>query len=152
MKRVDKEQVDFLVNTYDEMHEDAKKSMSKLEALIEKAAMAPEQVEDMINRAELIDEAYPELDNIERITKGEGISAQEYAALYKKIAEDIREKPEKYEKHVKASGMPADELALLFEQINGSVEKYPEIWESKDAAQMLNPRNLAILVSERKKR
>ena len=75
------------------------------------------------------------------------MTSADYAAMYKKMAEDVKSSPEKFEEHIKASGMSADELELLFSSIHGTIEKYPEIWEAKENAQLLHPKHLAILAS-----
>ena len=103
--------------------------------------MSLEEVVDLIDNKMQGEEMHPELKAINEM------SSAEFAALYKKMAEEIRTSPEKYEGHLKASGMDPDELALLFESINGSVEKYPEIWEAKHNAELLHPKHLAVLVS-----
>ena len=87
------------------------------------------------------DVMHPELKAIEEMT------SEDFAALYKKMAEDVKSSPEKYEPHLRASGMTADELSLLFASINGSIERYPEIWEARKNAELLHPKNLAVLVS-----
>lgn len=141
-----KQKAEELKKTYEGLDEGVKQHMGKLHELIEKNAMTPEQVELMIDNAMKVpDNAYPELAEVE------GITGAEYAELYKKMAEEIKANPAKYESHIKASGMSAEELAALFDQINGAVVRYPEVWESKEAAQMLSPKNLAILVNVFKK-
>lgn len=140
------QKADELKKVYENLDSEAKESISKLKTLIEKNAMTPEQVELLITHAhQNADERYPELDEMDRM------SSAEFAEMYKKMADDIKEAPEKYENHAKASGMTPDELAGLFSQINGAVVRYPEVWESKENAQMLHPRNLAILVNVFKK-
>ena len=136
-----KEKVKELTKTYEELHEEAKHSLKGLEKLIEKNSMSLEEVVDLIDNKMQGEEMHPELKAINEM------SSAEFAALYKKMAEEIRTSPEKYEGHLKASGMDPDELALLFESINGSVEKYPEIWEAKHNAELLHPKHLAVLVS-----
>ena len=141
-----KQKAEELKKVYEGLDGEAKQSISKLEELIEKNAMTPDQVDLMVENAlKASDGKYPELEKVE------GMTSEEYAALYKQMAEEVKAAPEKYEGHVRASGMSADELALLFAQINGAVEKYPEVWESQEAAQMLSPKNLAILVNVFKK-
>ena len=136
-----KDKVKELTKTYEELHEEAKHSLKGLEKLIEKNSMSLEEVVDLIDNKMQGEEMHPELKAINEM------SSAEFAALYKKMAEEIRTSPEKYEGHLKASGMDPDALALLFESINGSVEKYPEIWEAKHNAELLHPKHLAVLVS-----
>ncbi|MDO4868671.1 MAG: hypothetical protein Q4A65_00055 [Bacillota bacterium] len=115
-------------------------SLGMFRKLIDNCAMEPEKVAKMIDNTPKADMIHPDLKNVE------GMSSQDFAAIYKEMAEDIKVNPEKYEAHTKATGMTADELSLLFAQINGVVERYPEVWESQEKAQMLNPKNLSILV------
>lgn len=136
-----KEKAKELRKTYDELHEEAKHSLKGLEKLIEKNSMSLEDVVALIDNKMEGDELHPELKSIEEMTSAD------YAAMYKKMAEDIKTSPEKFEEHIKASGMSADELELLFSSIHGTIEKYPEIWEAKENAQLLHPKHLAILAS-----
>ena len=136
-----KEKAKELRKTYDELHEEAKHSLKGLEKLIEKNSMSLEDVVALIDNKMEGDELHPELKSIEEMTSAD------YAAMYKKIAEDVKSSPEKFEEHIKASGMSADELELLFSSIHGTIEKYPEIWEAKENAQLLHPKHLAILAS-----
>ena len=136
-----KEKAKELKQTYEELHEEAKHSLSGLEKLIEKNAMSLDEVVALIDNKMEGDELHPELKNIEEMTSAD------YAAMYKKMAEDVKNSPEKFESHIKASGMSADELSLLFASINGVIEKYPEIWEAKKNAELLHPKHLAVLAS-----
>lgn len=136
-----KEKAKELKQTYEELHEEAKHSLSGLQKLIEKNAMSLEEVVALIDNKMEGDEMHPELKSIEEMT------GADYAAMYKKMAEDVKTSPEKFEAHIKASGMSADELSLLFESINGVIEKYPEIWEARKNAELLHPKHLAILAS-----
>lgn len=141
-----KKKAEELKKTYENLDEGAKKHMSKLEELITKNAMTQDQVNLMIDNAlKAADQLDPELESLE------GMSSREYAELYKKMSEEVKASPEKYEGHVKASGMNADDLAILFMEINGTIVRYPEVWESREAAEMLHPRNLAILINAFKK-
>ena len=136
-----KEKAKELKQTYEELHEEAKQSISGLEKLIERNAMSLDDVVALIDNKMEGDEMHPELKSIEEMTSAD------YAAMYKKMAEDVKSSPEKFEAHIKASGMSADELALLFASINGVIEKYPEVWEAKKNAELLHPKHLAVLVS-----
>ena len=136
-----KEKAKELKQTYEELHEEAKQSISGLEKLIERNAMSLDDVVALIDNKMEGDEMYPELKSIEEMTSAD------YAAMYKKMAEDVKSSPEKFEAHIKASGMSADELALLFASINGVIEKYPEVWEAQKNAELLHPKHLAVLVS-----
>ena len=136
-----KEKAKELRKTYEELHEEAKHSLKGLEKLIEKNSMSLEDVVALIDNKMEGDELHPELKSIEEMTSAD------YAAMYKKMAEDVKSSPEKFEEHIKASGMSADELELLFSSIHGTIEKYPEIWEAKENAQLLHPKHLAILAS-----
>ena len=126
-----------LAKVYDEVSEDS----GKFRQLIEKNAMDPARIEEMFNRNYSADARYPELSNVEEMTSGE------YAALYRKMAEDVKTNPGEFEAHIKHLGMTPDELSTLLNQISGGVEKYPEIWESNEKAQMLHPKNLSMLAS-----
>ena len=126
---------------YDALHEEAKHSLKGLEKLIEKNSMSLEEVVALIDNKMANDELHPEMKSIEDLT------SEDYAAMYKKMAEDVKSSPEKFEAHIKASGMSADELELLFTSIHGVIDKYPEIWEAKENAQLLHPKHLAILAS-----
>lgn len=121
----------------------------KLSELVQKWAMTPEAVSEMIqnafNTALTADEQHPELESVE------GMTSQDYAKAYKKMAEEVAAAPEKYEEHARQFGMSAGELEVLFAEINGAVEKYPEVWESQERAQMLSPKNLGILLDVFKK-
>ena len=131
-----------LTKIYEGLQDAVKKSMDKLEELIEKNAMTADQVDALINYGvQAADEEYPELTKIEPMT------SEEYAAFYKKMAKEFAENPVKYENHAKDSGMSAEELSLLFGQISDSIDQYPEIWQSQERAQLLGPKNLAILVN-----
>ena len=136
-----KEKAKELAKTYDNFHEEAKHSLKGLEKLIEKNSMSLEEVVELIDNKMEADEFHPELKNIE------SMSSDEFAAMYKKMAEDVKASPEKFEAHLKASGMTADELALLFDSINGVIKRYPEVWEAKENAELLHPKHLAILAS-----
>ena len=136
-----KEKAKELTKAYEELHEEAKHSLKGLEKLIEKNSMSLEDVVALIDNKMEGDELHPELKSIEEMTSAD------YAAMYKKMAEDVKSSPEKFEEHIKASGMSADELELLFSSIHGTIEKYPEIWEAKENAQLLHPKHLAILAS-----
>ena len=136
-----KEKAKELKQTYEELHEEAKHSLKGLAALIEKNSMSLDEVVELIDNKMKSDELHPELKSIEEMT------SDDYAAMYKKMAEDIKSSPEKFEAHIKASGMSADELALLFESINGVIERYPEVWEAKKNAELLHPKHLAVLAS-----
>ena len=142
-----------LKNVYESLDEETKKSMNKLEKLIEKNSMTPEQVELLVEKGEraVIEQGYPELMNLGKISSAERMSVSEYAELYKKMAEEFEAHPEKYEEHAKASGMEVSELSGLFKQINTTVVRYPEVFESREKAEMLHPKNLAILVNAFKK-
>ena len=130
-----------LRETYEELHEEAKHSLKGLQKLIEKNSMSLEDVVALIDNKMEGDELHPELKSIEEMT------SEDYAAMYKKMAEDIKTSPENFEEHIKASGMSAEELELLFSSIHGTIEKYPEVWEAKKNAQLLHPKHLAILAS-----
>ena len=136
-----KEKAKELTKAYEELHEEAKHSFQGLEKLIEKNSMSLEEVVALIDNKMEGDELHPELKNIEEMT------SEDFAAMYKKMAEDVKASPEQFEGHLRASGMSADELALLFSSINGVIEKYPEVWEAQKNAELLHPKNLAVLVS-----
>ena len=136
-----KEKAKELRQAYEELHEEAKHSLSGLEKLIEKNSMSLEDVVELIDNKMEGDMFHPEMKSIEEMT------SDDFAALYKKMAEDIKVSPEKYEPHLKASGMTADELSLLFASINGAIENHPEVWEAKENAELLHPKHLAILAS-----
>jgi hypothetical protein len=136
-----KEKAKELTKAYEDLHEEAKHSLQGLQKLIEKNAMSLEDVVALIDNKMEGDVLHPELKSIEEMT------SEDYAAMYKKMAEDVKTSPENFEAHIKASGMSADELALLFESIEGTIRKYPEIWEAHENAELLHPKNLAILAS-----
>ena len=136
-----KEKAKELAQTYEGLHEEAKHSLKGLEKLIENNSMSLEEVVALIDNKMEADTFHPELKSIEDMT------SDDFAAMYKKMAEDIKKSPEKFEEHIKASGMSADELELLFTSIHGVIEKYPEVWEAKENAQLLHPKHLAMLVS-----
>ncbi len=140
-----KEKAKELEKVYEGLHEDVKASMSGLDKLIEKNSMDPEEVAALIDNKMQGDLLHPELANIEEMT------ASEFSALYKKMAEDVKVAPEKYEAHAKAAGMTPDELSLLFASINGAIDSHPEVWEARENAQLLSPKNLAIFVNAFKK-
>ena len=134
---------------YEDLGSEEKASVSRLAELVRKWAMAPEAVAELVenafNQALTADEQHPELETVE------GMTSQEYAKAYKKMAEKVAEAPEQYEEHARQAGMSAGDLEVLFAEINGVVEKYPEVWESQERAQMLHPRNLGILLDVFKK-
>ena len=136
-----KEKAQELAKTYEGLHEEAKHSLKGLEKLIENNSMSLEEVVALIDNKMEADKFHPELKSIEEMT------SDDFAAMYKKMAEDIKTSPEKFEEHIKASGMSADELELLFTSIHGVIEKYPEVWEAKENAQLLHPKHLAILAA-----
>lgn len=136
-----KEKAKELQQTYEELHEEAKHSLKGLHSFIEKNSMSLEDVVDLIDNKMRADEFHPELKSIEEMT------SDDYAAMYKKMAEDVKSSPEKFEEHLKESGMNADDLAILFETINGIIVRYPEVWEAKKNAELLHPKHLAILTS-----
>ena len=136
-----KEKAKELQKTYENLHEEAKHSLSGLEKLIEKNSMSLEEVVALIDNKMQDDKFHPELKSIEEMT------TDDFAAMYKKMAEDIKASPENFEAHIKASGMSADELALLFDTIHGTIVRYPEVWEAKENAELLHPKHLAILAS-----
>lgn len=126
-----------LSKVYGEVSEDS----GKFRDLIEKSAMSPEKIDEMFERDYSADSKYPELSNVE------GMTASEYAGLYKKMASDIKATPEAFEPHARSLGMTNEELSDLFEMISGGIEKYPEIWSSTEKAQMLHPKNLSMLAA-----
>ena len=136
-----KEKAKELTQTYEELHEEAKHSLKGLQALIEKNSMSLDEVVELIDNKMKADELHPELKSIEEMT------SDDYAAMYKKMAEDIKSSPEKFEAHIKASGMSAEELELLFTSIHGVIDKYPEVWEAKENAQLLHPKHLAVVAA-----
>ena len=137
---------DELKKAFEGLDEGAKQQMGKLHELINRTSMTPEQVERMIeNSTKSPDSLHPEMEAIDEMT------SKEYAELYGQMAEEIKTDPAKFKDHVRVSGMSEEELATLFQQIKGAVIRYPEVWESKEAAAMLHPRNLAILVNVFKK-
>ena len=79
-----KEKVKELTKTYEELHEEAKHSLKGLEKLIEKNSMSLEEVVDLIDNKMQGEEMHPELKAINEM------SSAEFAALYKKMAEEIR--------------------------------------------------------------
>lgn len=130
-----------LKKAYDGLSSDAQESVSKLKAFINKRAISPEEVAEIIDTTSLgIDKKYPELENVEAMTSGE------YADVYRKMAEDVALEPEKYEEHMKNYGMSPDDLTILFAQIDGLIIRYPEVWESKAIASMLHPNNISSLI------
>ena len=144
-----KKKAEEIKKIYEGLATEEQKSMSRLAELIEKRAMKPEAVTEMMenifSQATAAEEQHPELEIIE------GMTHEEYAKAYKKMAEQVAAAPEKYEEHAKQFGMSAADLEILFAEINGVVEKYPEIWESQEHAQMLHPKNLGILLDVFKK-
>ena len=124
-----------------EVYDQVSENSDKFREMIEKNAMAPEKIQQMIERDYSADARYPELANVEKMT------SQEFAALYAKMAEDVKSDPQKFEEQARQFGMTSEELADLFTQISGGIEKYPEVWESTEKAQMLHPRNLAMLAA-----
>ena len=123
------------------VYEELSGNSKKFKERIEKNAMSPDRIMEMIEGNYNADNRYPELASIEEMTSAEFIE------LYKKMAEDVKSTPEKYEAHAREIGMTADELSSLFTMISGGVEKYPEVWASKDKAQLLHPGNLSMLAS-----
>ena len=124
---------------YKNLEGEAKESLGKFRELIEKSAMDPAKVEELLDNHAKADVIHPELANVE------GMTSQDYAAIYKKMSEEIKVDPAKYAKHIEHSGMSAEELSELFAHIEGAVVRYPEVWESKEKAELLHPKNLAIL-------
>lgn len=141
-----KQKAEELKKAFAELNDDAKESIGKLEALIKKNAMTPDQVQLIADYCmDAADRAHPELATIE------GMTSVEYAELYKKMSDELVAEPEKIEEHAKELGMSAEDLAFLFAQIDGTVKNNPEVWESKEAAEMLHPKNLSILLDVFKK-
>ena len=126
-----------LSKLYDEVSEDS----GKFKEMIEKNAMDPEILDWVIGGFFDPGQRYPEL------SSGEGMTAKDYAELYKKMSAEVKKLPDKYEEHAKPLGMTADQLSGMFDRISGGVEKYPEVWESLEKAQILHPRNLAMLAT-----
>ena len=122
---------------YEKVSEDS----GKFKERIEKNAMSHEEIQGMIERNYSADRKYPELASVEEMT------GMEFAELYKKVAEDVKSSPEEFKTQAEQMGMTPDELSDLFERISGGIQKYPEVWESKEHAQLLNPKNLAMLAS-----
>ena len=135
-----KQKAEEIKKAFEDHSSEAVESISKLAAFIEKCAMTPEAIEQMIKNTMKADTQHPEIEEIE------GMSSKEYAGIYKRMSEVIAAEPEKFEEHARMSGMTAGELSTLFAQINGTIEKYPEVWESQENAHMLSPKNLKILV------
>ena len=130
-----------LKETYEQLNKETKDSLKGLDKLIQNNSMSVEEVIALIDNKMMADTFHPELKAIE------AMSSIDYSALYKEMAKDIKEKPERYDEHLDASGMSADELELLFTTIDGVIVRYPEVWEAKKNAELLHPRNLAILIS-----
>ena len=120
------------------MKQDAK--VSRIREHIEKLAMDPAQVKELIDNHMQGDIEYPDLKAIEAVT------SDDFAELYKQMSEEVKTEPTKYEKHSRMTGMTPDELAVLFGEVHGLFEKYPEIWKSQENARLLSPKNLMILV------
>ena len=78
-----KEKAKKLEKAFEGLHKDAKDSMSGLEKLIEKNAMDPVEVAELIDNKMEADIMHPELANIEKMT------STDFAALYKKMAEEL---------------------------------------------------------------
>ena len=135
-----KERAKDVKKVFDGISDDARKHISLLDRLIEKFAMSQDQVQAMLENQLGADLEYPELASLE------GMTSTEFADLYKKMAEEVKAEPEKFENHLKISGLSEDEMANIFGQIGESIEQYPEIWKSKDDAQMKGPKELAILM------
>ncbi|MBQ9015206.1 MAG: hypothetical protein IJ109_03715 [Firmicutes bacterium] len=144
-----KQKAEEIRKVYEDLGAEEKASMSKLAKLVEKWAMSPEAVSALIgnafSKAIAPDEQHPELESVE------GMSSEEYAKIYRRMAEEVAAAPEQFEEQARQIGMTAGELEVLFAEINGVVEKYPEVWESQERAQMLHPRNLGILLDVFKK-
>lgn len=123
------------------LYEEVSENSGKFKERIEKNAMSPDKIQQMIERDYSADKKYPELAAVEEMT------GAEFVELYKKMAEDVKSSPEAFEPHAREFGMTPDELSALFGKISGSIEKYPEIWESKEKAQLFHPRNFSMLAS-----
>ncbi len=115
-------------------------STGRIYNLIQKCAEDPEKVQALIANRPQADVIHPDLENVE------GMSSEDFAAAYGKMAEEVHENAEKYSAHAQAVGMEPDELALLFKEIEGTIIRYPEVWESREAAELLHPKNLSVLV------
>lgn len=115
-------------------------SKGRIYDLIQKCAEDPEKVKALIENRTQADVIHPDLENVE------GMSSEDFAAVYGKMAEEVQNDAEKYAAHAQAAGMEPDELALLFKEIEGTIIRYPEVWESKEAAELLHPKNLSVLV------
>ena len=134
-----------LKETYEQLNKETKDSLKGLDKLIENNSMSVEEVVALIDNKMMADTFHPELKAIESMT------SDDYSALYKEMAKDVKETPERYDEHLNASGMTADELELFFTTIDGVIVRYPEVWEAKKNAELLHPRNLAILISALKR-
>ena len=126
-----------LSRIYGEVSEDS----GKFREMIEKNAMDPDTLEWILGGFMDPEQKYVELDSVDEMT------AADFAAIYRKVSEDIKSAPEKYERQAKPIGMTADQLSSMFDRISGGVERYPEVWDSLEKAQLLHPRNLAMLAT-----
>ena len=126
-----------LLKVYDEVSEDS----GKFKEMIEKNAMDPEKLDEILGEHFEDIQKYPELAAVENMTPAD------YAALYRRMSQEIMASKATFEPHAETVGMDPDQLANLFERISGGIEEYPEIWESKENARMLHPRNLMMLAT-----
>lgn len=134
-------QKEDLRKAYEGLPSEAQESVGRLKAFINKRAISPEEVAEIIDTTSLgMDQKYPELGNVEGMTSGE------YSDVYRKMAEEIALEPEKYEESMKNYGMSPDDLTILFAQIDGLIIRYPEVWKSKEIASMLHPNNISSLI------
>lgn len=126
-----------LSKLYGEVSEDS----GKFRELIEKQAMDPDMLDWVLSGFATDELKYDELATVENMT------AEDFAKLYKDMSAKIKASPAKFEKQAKPLGMTADQLSNMFDRISGGVEKYPEVWDSLEKAQLLHPRNLAMLAT-----
>lgn len=114
----------------------------KFQSRIEKNAMSPEQVEKMFTSSiGKFSERYPELEAVD------DMGPAEFAALYKKLADDIKNDPAARDIFAEEASMRPEDVEIMFSQLAGGIEKYPEVWDSQEKAQMLHPKNLVMLAS-----
>ena len=129
-----------MTEAFENLDTEAKESMGKFYKLVQKCAQDPAEVEALIANRTQADVIHPDLANVE------GMTSKDFAEVFGKMAEEVQNNAEKYAAHAQAAGMEPDELALLFKEIEGTIVRYPEVWESKEAAELLHPKNLSVLV------
>lgn len=97
------------------------------------------KIEKILEEHPDLDERYPEIRNLDTP------DAKAFGRLYREIAQEIKESPDKFRAQIEESAMEPEEVSELLGRISDAIDHYPEIMESQENAQKLHPANLGLI-------